>query len=117
MAEKKKHYSYDSILINGLILYIKRDDLTGTGLSGNKIRKLESVFADALEWATDTVLTCGGAQSNHARATAIAATMLGLSSHLILRTPDPSSPPTLEGNILLGISSINRAEPYRGLLP
>ena len=57
----------------GVELYIKRDDLTGAGLSGNKIRKLEFVLADALDCGADTVLTCGGAQSNHARATAIAA--------------------------------------------
>jgi len=85
----------------GVELYIKRDDLTGAGLSGNKIRKLEFVLADALECGADTVLTCGGAQSNHARATAIAAAMLGLSCRLILRTPDTSNPPALEGNILL----------------
>ena len=85
----------------GVELYIKRDDLTGTELSGNKVRKLEFVFADALASGTDTVLTCGGAQSNHARATAIAAAKLGLRSHLLLRTPDPSNPPALEGNSLL----------------
>ena len=82
-------------------LHMKRDDLTGACLSGNKIRKLEFVLADAIERGADTVLTCGGAQSNHARATAIAAAMVGLSCRLILRTPDPSSPPPLEGNILL----------------
>ena len=85
----------------GVDLYVKRDDLTGSGLSGNKIRKLEFVLADAIEYGADTVLTCGGAQSNHARATAIAAAMLGLRCRLILRTPDPSNPPPLEGNILL----------------
>lgn len=85
----------------GVELHIKRDDLTGAGLSGNKIRKLEFVLADALERGADTVLTCGGAQSNHARATAIAAAMLGLDCRLILRTPDPSNPPPLEGNLLL----------------
>jgi D-cysteine desulfhydrase len=85
----------------GVELYIKRDDLTGVSLSGNKIRKLEFVLADALDSGADTVLTCGGAQSNHARATAIAAATLGLSCRLILRTPDPSNPPALEGNILL----------------
>jgi D-cysteine desulfhydrase len=48
----------------GIELYIKRDDLTGSALSGNKIRKLEFVLADALEKNADTILTCGGAQSN-----------------------------------------------------
>jgi D-cysteine desulfhydrase len=85
----------------GVELYIKRDDLTGTELSGNKVRKLEFVFADALAKGADTVLTCGGVQSNHARATAIAAARLGFRSRLLLRTPDPSNPPALEGNFLL----------------
>ena len=89
----------------GVELYIKRDDLTGAGLSGNKIRKLEFVLADALDCGADTVITCGGAQSNHARATAIAAVTLGLGCRLILRTPDPSNPPPLEGNILLDRSA------------
>ncbi len=85
----------------GVELYIKRDDLTGAALSGNKIRKLEFVLADALAQKADTVITCGGAQSNHCRATAIAAAMLGLNCRLLLRTPDPSDPPPTEGNILL----------------
>mgnify|MGYP001819063620 FL=1 len=85
----------------GVELYVKRDDLSGIALSGNKIRKLEFVLADALAQKTDTVITCGGAQSNHCRATAIAAAMLGINCRLILRTPDPSNPPPLEGNILL----------------
>jgi D-cysteine desulfhydrase len=85
----------------GVELYAKRDDLTGIALSGNKIRKLEFVLADALAQKADTVITCGGAQSNHCRATAIAAAMLSLNCRLLLRTPDPSNPPPLEGNILL----------------
>lgn len=85
----------------GVELYIKRDDLTGAALSGNKIRKLEFVLADALAQKVDTVITCGGAKSNHCRATAIAAAMLGLQCRLLLRTPDPSNPPPTEGNILL----------------
>ena len=85
----------------GVELYIKRDDLTGAALSGNKIRKLEFVLADALGQKADTVITCGGAQSNHCRATAIAAAMLGLRCRLLLRTPDPSNPPPNAGNILL----------------
>ena len=85
----------------GVELYLKRDDLTGMELSGNKVRKLEFVLADALAQGADTVITCGGAQSNHARATAMAAAKLGLKACLILRTPDPSDPPPNEGNILL----------------
>ncbi|MEW5725028.1 MAG: D-cysteine desulfhydrase family protein [Thermodesulfobacteriota bacterium] len=85
----------------GLELYVKRDDLTGAELSGNKVRKLEFVMAEALEQGADTVLTCGGAQSNHCRATAVAAAKLGLHCRLILRTGDPASPPPLEANSLL----------------
>lgn len=85
----------------GVELYVKRDDLTGAELSGNKVRKLEFAFAEALSVDADTVITCGGVQSNHARATAIAAVKLGLKSRLILRIPDPSSPPPYEGNSLL----------------
>jgi D-cysteine desulfhydrase len=85
----------------GVELYLKRDDLTGMELSGNKVRKLEFVLAEAMDQGADTVITCGGAQSNHARATAIAAVKLGLKSRLILRIPDPSNPPPYEGNSLL----------------
>lgn len=85
----------------GIELYMKRDDLTGAALSGNKIRKLEFVLADARQKDADIVLTCGGAQSNHARATAVAAAMQGMGCRLLLRTPDPSNPPPSEGNILL----------------
>ncbi|UCG13762.1 MAG: D-cysteine desulfhydrase family protein [Deltaproteobacteria bacterium] len=85
----------------GVELYFKRDDLTGAELTGNKVRKLEFLLADALDKGADSVVTCGAAQSNHARATAIAAVKVGLSSRLLLRTPDPAHPPSLEGNILL----------------
>ncbi|MBT8331806.1 MAG: D-cysteine desulfhydrase family protein [Deltaproteobacteria bacterium] len=85
----------------GVELFMKCDDLTGSALSGNKIRKLEFVLADAVAQKADTILTCGGAQSNHCRATAIAAAMLGLSCRLLLRTENPSSPPFPEANILL----------------
>jgi D-cysteine desulfhydrase len=85
----------------GVELYVKRDDLTGAALSGNKVRKLEFVLAQALSENADSVITCGGAQSNHARATAVAAARLGLRCRLLLRTPDPLNPPDPEGNVLL----------------
>ncbi|KAJ7384339.1 hypothetical protein OS493_022452 [Desmophyllum pertusum] len=68
-------------------LFIKRDDLTGSTLSGNKIRKLEFLLADALDKKCDTILTCGGIQSNHCRSTAVAARQLGLNCYLFLRNP------------------------------
>ncbi len=86
----------------GMELWVKRDDLTGAELSGNKVRKLEFLLADALAQGADTVITCGGEQSNHCRATALAATRVGLRSVLLLRTEDPSNPPADTGNILLG---------------
>jgi D-cysteine desulfhydrase len=85
----------------GVELLVKRDDLTGSSLSGNKIRKLEFLFADAAAQGADTVITCGGEQSNHCRATAIAAAELGLRSYLLLRTENPKEPPAAEANILL----------------
>lgn len=85
----------------GVEMYVKRDDLTGADLTGNKIRKLEFLLADALAKGSDTVVTCGAAQSNHARATAIAAVRLGIAARLLLRTRDPANPPPVEGNILL----------------
>jgi D-cysteine desulfhydrase len=85
----------------GVEIYFKRDDYTGSELSGNKIRKLEFILSDALKKGADTVITCGGAQSNHCRATALAAARVGLKSVLLLRTPDPDHPPATEANILL----------------
>jgi len=82
-------------------LWIKRDDLTGAALSGNKVRKLEFLLADALQRECDVVLTCGGIQSNHARATALAARELGLDSILFLRATEVNADPGLEGNLLL----------------
>ncbi|MCI0513196.1 D-cysteine desulfhydrase family protein [candidate division KSB1 bacterium] len=66
-------------------LYVKRDDLTGCALSGNKVRKLEFIAAEFQAQHSDTVITCGGIQSNHARATAVVAATLGINSHLVLR--------------------------------
>ena len=82
-------------------LWIKRDDLTGSVLSGNKVRKLEYLLADAVAQGADVIFTCGGVQSNHCRATAIAARQLGLSCVVFLRVDEPAHPPAPEGNLLL----------------
>lgn len=79
-------------------LWIKRDDLTGCALSGNKIRKLEFIAAHAIDNGYDTLITCGGLQSNHARATALVGAQLGLGVHLLLRGEEPTE---YEGNLLL----------------
>ena len=82
-------------------LWVKRDDQTGSELSGNKVRKLEYLMAEAVAQHATHVITCGGEQSNHARATAMAAAQLGMKSLLILRTDDPARPPAPQGNVLL----------------
>jgi D-cysteine desulfhydrase len=70
-------------------VYVKRDDLTGSELSGNKVRKLEFCLAEAVAQGARAVITCGGVQSNHARATAVAAVRLGLRPVLVLRGGEP----------------------------
>lgn len=70
----------------GLEFFIKRDDLSSFDLSGNKVRKLEFLLGEALEKDHDCVVTIGGVQSNHCRATAVAARQLGLDPYLVLRT-------------------------------
>jgi D-cysteine desulfhydrase len=79
-------------------LSIKRDDLTGAVLSGNKVRKLEFLLAEAQAQQADMVITCGGIQSNHARATAVAAATAGMQSTLFLRGQQA---PVSDGNVLL----------------
>ena len=82
-------------------LFLKRDDWTGSALSGNKVRKLEYCLGEAIELKAKKVLTCGGLQSNHCRATALAAAKLGLGCVVYLRTEQQSPPP--DGNHLLDL--------------
>jgi D-cysteine desulfhydrase family pyridoxal phosphate-dependent enzyme len=65
-------------------LWVKRDDFSGCELSGNKVRKLEYLVAEAIARGCDTLVTAGDVQSNHARATAVVAARLGLKSLLVL---------------------------------
>jgi D-cysteine desulfhydrase family pyridoxal phosphate-dependent enzyme len=65
-------------------LYIKREDYSGAGFGGNKVRKLEYMFAQAQAEGADTVLTVGGIRSNHCRVTAAFAARVGIECHLIL---------------------------------
>ena len=69
----------------GRDVWIKRDDMTGGADAGNKLRKLEFLLSDALVRGAKVVLTCGGIQSNHARATALSCAALGLGCVLFLR--------------------------------
>ena len=66
-------------------VYIKRDDLSGLGLGGNKVRKLEFLLAQARAQGAELVFTTGGAQSNHAMLTAAAAAKLGMKAILVLK--------------------------------
>ncbi len=79
-------------------LYVKRDDLTGTELGGNKARKLEYEFAQIVRQKCDVVITTGGPQSNHARITAAFARKLGIETKLVLTGDRPADN---QGNLLL----------------
>jgi len=105
-----KRKGLDTLL--GLDLWIKRDDASaGAAEAGNKARKLEFLLGEAVARGADTVITCGGLQSNHARATAIACASLGLSCLLFLRVANedatgteaaaPSKKLAPVGNVLL----------------
>jgi D-cysteine desulfhydrase len=87
-----------AIFFEGFEILIKRDDYTGIEWTGNKIRKLEYLIFDALQKKSDVLITCGGVQSNHARATAAVAARLGLKSILYLRGKESAS---YEGNLAL----------------
>ena len=82
----------------GTNIWIKRDDLTDTVACGNKIRKLEFSIGQALADKASVLVTWGGVQSNHCRATAALAARLGLKSHLVLRGREPD---IADGNLLL----------------
>jgi len=71
--------------LTGKDIYLKRDDLSGVALGGNKVRKLEFLLADALAKGADTVMTTGAAQSNHAMLTAACCNKLGLKAQLLLK--------------------------------
>ena len=69
----------------GTQVYIKRDDMTGLGLGGNKVRKLEYLLAEAKAQGAQIVFTTGGAQSNHAMLTAAACRKMDMEPILILK--------------------------------
>ena len=79
-------------------LHMKRDDLLSFGMGGNKVRKLQTVLAEAIAKGADTLITCGGLQSNHCRATAAAGAALGLRVVLVVNGVAQGRP---TGNALL----------------
>jgi L-cysteate sulfo-lyase len=84
--------------LGGPRLYIKRDDLTGFALGGNKVRKLEFFLGQARASGADVLVTAGGHQSNHARITAAAAARAGLGCVLVLSGGRPAA---YTGNLAL----------------
>lgn len=87
-----------SKLLGGPDIYIKRDDYTGTEISGNKVRKLEFSVKEALDMGCDYLITCGGIQSNHARATVAVAVKMGMEAGLVLRGKEDSE---IDGNLFM----------------
>jgi D-cysteine desulfhydrase len=93
-----RHDALDALV--GTSVWVKRDDMTAGPAAGNKIRKLEYLLAEARARRATTVITCGGLQSNHARATAILARQIGMRSVLLLRSTETRALPRT-GNLLL----------------
>jgi len=80
----------------GIRLFIKRDDLFPLSGGGNKARKLQYIMASAQERRVDAVVTAGGLQSNHVRATAVMAAKLGWKATMVIHSRKP------RGRILAG---------------
>ena len=79
-------------------IFVKRDDAIPFGFGGNKVRKLSLVIVEARSRGADTLITVGGVQSNHMRATASTAARLGMQCVLIA---NGSPPPVPRANALL----------------
>lgn len=73
----------------GAQIYCKRDDLTGFGFGGNKIRKLEYLLSDAMQLGSDCLVTCGSNQSNWCCMASVAGAVLGMDVYLVLGGPVP----------------------------
>src|ERR1700722_865672 len=86
--------------LGGPRIFFKRDDLTGAGLGGNKVRKLEFVIGQAIAEGADTLVVCGGYQSNLARVAAALGNRLGLQVELVLGGI-PGERRDMTGNLLL----------------
>ena len=82
----------------GVNVWIKRDDLTGVALGGNKVRKLEFLLAEAKAQGAEIVFTTGQAQSNHAMLTAACALKLGMTPILVLKNKGVTA---RKGNLFL----------------
>ncbi len=96
--------------LGGPNIYIKRDDLLGLTGGGNKTRKLEFTVADALTKGCDTLITCGGVQSNHCRLTLSAAIKEGMQCRLVLeeRVPGTYDPDASGNNFLFRLLGVEK---------
>lgn len=92
------HYLDNISQMTGCNIYIKRDDLTGFALSGNKTRKFDFLIADALQKKCDTILGIGANQSNFCRILSGVGSKYGLDVHLVLNGKKPDKP---TGNLLI----------------
>ena len=89
-------------LFNGPRIFVKRDDLTGLAMGGNKVRQLDYVLVEAKRQGADTIITTCGIQSNWSRQTVAVAVKLGMKAVLVLRTAQfDKAPEVYDGNILL----------------
>lgn len=98
LATLPTHLERGPVLAGQSQLWVKRDDLTGLGMGGNKARKLEFLCGAAVATGANCLITVGAGQSNHCRMTAAAGALLGLEVHLVLAGDRPA---VLEGNQLL----------------
>ena len=89
--------------LGGPNIFIKRDDCTGLATGGNKTRKLEFLIPDAIKNKAELVVTVGAVQSNHARQTAAACTLMGLKCLIIFeqRLKDAPEAYMKSGNVFL----------------
>jgi L-cysteate sulfo-lyase len=90
-------------VLNGVKLYVKRDDLLGLGGGGNKLRKLEYLMGDAAAKGCDTLIVSGGIQSNFTRVAAAACGRERVACELVLAPLVPGTDEDYErnGNTLL----------------
>jgi D-cysteine desulfhydrase family pyridoxal phosphate-dependent enzyme len=88
--------------LGGPKLFVKRDDLTGVAMGGNKVRQLNYILVEARKKKADYVITTCGVQSNWSRQTVALATKMGMNAMLVLRTAQFKTKPSVyDGNILL----------------
>ena len=95
-----RHAALDALV--GGELWVKRDDMSAGPEAGNKVRKLEFLLAEAEQQGASIVITCGGLQSNHARATALLSRQRGIDALLLLRSSEPAPRPD-RGNAFLDV--------------